>query len=301
MASGIEHLQAEAVEADVGAAVGQGLLVGVVVAAVAVADDQAGGRQPLTRGDIDLVVPAGAVLGVGDQRHACRLGRLGRGGENLALIVRHLALAGGDLDHAAMDAGGGDAVLDLPLEALGDLVHRHLVEGVGDPHRLDVGAGGADQAHAALLRDFGDELDVAAQVHRARVDHRPNPVGMQLLEGVDRPLDGFGALEGRHAGVHEPAGEADHHVLMDQRATQIAGLHLALDGIHLSGHECLSLRLAGPRASRPGARGFSEFIPAASSLPPSLPCYFPRSSTRWILPVSVFGSSSSTSIRRGTL
>jgi hypothetical protein len=65
----------------------------------------------------------------------------------------------------------------------------------GDAFRLEVRAGRAHDLHAALLRQLGEKLDVAAEIHRARVDERPDAETAQLLHLIDRTRHRLGAHE----------------------------------------------------------------------------------------------------------
>ena len=92
---------------------------------------------------------------------------------NLALVLAQ-RIAGRDLDHARVDPGRADAVLDLVEVVLRDLLFPALPPVVGDADgvMLHVEAGRADQLHAGALRNLGEQLGIASELDRARIDER---------------------------------------------------------------------------------------------------------------------------------
>src|SRR6185369_3542627 len=135
--------------------------------------------------------------------------------------------AGRDLDRARPDPGVADPLADLLYIDGGNVLDRELAKRVRDPFRLEVSPRRTDDSEPAPLRQLGQELDVATEIHRARVDERSDPEIAELLQLVDAARHGLGAVEPRGERVHLPAGKADQHVLVDQGASELADRHAA--------------------------------------------------------------------------
>jgi hypothetical protein len=173
----MQDLEAEAVEAERRAAIEHLEVVVDVARAARVADDDGAGVDAFARQQVELRRAHRALIRVRGDRRTGRDVRAARGAQDVFLIRRDAADAGRHLDDAGADAGVADAVGELPHEEL-----RHLAERVTpvlpelEVRRralvLLVEARRADDVHAALLRDLGHELDVAAQVDRTGIDER---------------------------------------------------------------------------------------------------------------------------------
>src|SRR5439155_2661169 len=138
----------------------------------------------------------------------------------------------GDLDHPRLDPGGADAVLDLVHVELGDLLRRAHGPIPRDADLLVVEAGRAHDLHARPLRDLGEELGVATEVDRARVDERAHAVVAQLLHALDGAGDARGAVPRPTGGIECVARIADEHVLVDERGPEVVHVDRAENGLH---------------------------------------------------------------------
>ena len=66
-----------------------------------------------------------------------------------------------------------------------------------DAFGLEIRPGRADDLHAALLRQLGQELDVAAEIHRAGIHEGPDAEIAELLHLIDGA--GHGLANARNA------------------------------------------------------------------------------------------------------
>ena len=184
---------ADPVDADERPALGYRDELAGVVGVVLVADEAAAEVDALLGEHVLLHVAADRVLTVGDARQPRRDRCHARSGDHLAIVFAD-GVEGGDLDHPRFDARVADAVLDLVQVELGDLLRRAHAPVPRDADLLVVEARGAHDLHAGPLRDFGEELRVATEVDRARVDERAHAVVAQLFHALDGTVDARGAV-----------------------------------------------------------------------------------------------------------
>src|SRR5437762_14132236 len=85
-------------------------------------------------------------------------------------------IAGGDLDASRLDAGLADAVVDLVQVELGDLLRRSRTPVVRNADVLEVEARRAHDLHPRLAGHLGEQLGIAAEVDRTRVDEGAHAV-----------------------------------------------------------------------------------------------------------------------------
>ena len=238
LAVGMEQLEAEAVEAEVRAAVEHAQMVVQVARAVGVAHDDRMGRDALAGQDVELLDPHRALVGVGGDRHAGLAVGVRCGAQHHLLVRRDLVGAGGHLDDAGPDAGLADPFGQLADEDVG-----HLLDAVAELRaELEVGGralvllvepGGADDANPRRLRHLGHQLHVAPEVDGARIEERRETEVAQLEHAVDAPLRIFtagGTVGGR---FRFPARPADHEVLVHERGAQLARLDRPRDRLYL--------------------------------------------------------------------
>ncbi len=140
--------------------------------------------------------------------------------------------AGRDLDRARPNAGLPHPFGDLLYIDGGDLLDREVPKGVRDSFRLEVRSGRTDDLHAAALPELRQELDVAAEIHGARIDEGPDPEITELLQLVDGPRHGVCAHELGSERVEIPTRESDQHVLVNQGPPQILWADEASHGLY---------------------------------------------------------------------
>jgi len=146
-------------------------------------------------------------------------------------------LVGGAFEDPGLDAGVGDALLDVADEHVGhDLrtaqlparaqvveVERHVV--------VRVKPGGDNDIQLGRRCDAGDTWNVATQPDDGEIDDGVHPAGLQFVEpvdGVGHPpvlvAPGFGIVLGN-------LGRHDEHVLMHERHAELGGIDGAASGI----------------------------------------------------------------------
>src|SRR5207249_8108228 len=161
------------------------------------------------------------------------------------------------LDHARPDAGLADPFGQLTDEDVG-----HLLDAVAELRpELEIGgralvflveAGCAHDADARRLGHLGHQLDVAAEVDRARIEEGREAQVAELEHAVDAPL---GMLAPRGAvgrSLRFPPRPPDHEMLVHQRRAELARRARTRDRLHrLPGYPSLALMRARERG--PGA------------------------------------------------
>ncbi len=178
-----------------------------------------------------------AGMGVGGDRHPGALMRLSDGSQHPLDAGGDAGLVGGALEDSGLDAGVGDALLDVadehvghdlraaqqPARALVVESERQVVIGVKPSRHNDIQLGGR--------RDAGNARDIAAQADHGEVDDGVHPAGLQLVEpgdGIGHPLffvaPSVGVVLGNFGGH-------DEHVLVHQGHAEISGIDGSTRGI----------------------------------------------------------------------
>ncbi len=148
-------------------------------------------------------------------------------GSKDALVDRVHGRLGRALDDVRADAGGADALGDVPDHQVGHLLvgAAHEMEGT-----LIVEAGGGDDLHARAARCFGDEGGIAAEVDGGEVDHRLHAGGeggLQLRFGAGHE-GGAVVLLRILLVVGRPE---DEDVLVHEREAHVGGIERAGSGL----------------------------------------------------------------------
>ena len=193
---GREDLEADAIDTDEGAALGELADRRHVGLLVLVTDEDTTEIGAAVGEEVLLHVAVLGVLGVGDDR-APDLALGERGAGQAPRLGRGHLHAGGRLDRPGADpARPGDALHQLPHVELGDLLRIAGAPVERQPGRevLGVEAGGAHDAHPRPRRDLRVELGIAPELDGARVDERAEAGVEQLTHLVDRTLHGLGPV-----------------------------------------------------------------------------------------------------------
>ncbi len=163
--------------------------------------------------------------------------RLGDGAQHPLDARGDAGLVGGALEDSRLDAGVGDALLDVADEHVGhDLraaqlcaralvvePERYVVVGVKPSRDNDIELGGG--------RDAGDARDVAAQPDHGEVDDGVHAAGLEFIEpgdGVGDPL--FLVAPGFRIVLRDLGGH-DEHVLVHERDAKIGGIDMSASGV----------------------------------------------------------------------
>src|SRR5215472_3428813 len=89
-----------------------------------------------------------------------------------------------------------------------------------------------DRSHTRCLGHLGHEIDVAADIHGARIDEALQSEILQLLEAIDRVLEGRASFELWRCAVQFPSGPADEQMLVHQSGAELFGGRGSRDGIY---------------------------------------------------------------------
>ena len=169
-------------------------------------------------------------VGVGGDRHPGAFVRLGDRTQHPLDARRDAGLVGSALEDAGLDAGVGDALLDIADEHVGhDLraahlaartqvmeVERHVVVGVKPGCHNDIELSGR--------RDARDPRDVATQSDHGEVDDGIHAAGLELVEpgdGVGHPL--FFIAPGFRVVLGDLGGH-DEYVLVHECDAKLGGI-----------------------------------------------------------------------------
>ena len=172
----------------------------------------------------------GRGVGVRRDRHAGLPMRRGDGAQHPLDAGGDAGFVGGALEDRRLDAGVGDAVLDVADEHLGHglgsaersagaevvEVHRHVVVGVEAGRHDDVQFGGRG--------DAGDARKVAAEADDGQVDDGVDAAGLEFVQPDDRVGFALGAVApGLRVVLHDLGGH-DEHVLVHERHAEVGGV-----------------------------------------------------------------------------
>ena len=154
-------------------------------------------------------------------------------------VRRDAGLVGHDLDDRRLDAGVGDAVLDVgeehALQGFGhvDLQARAVAAEVAGEILRGVVARGDHDVHVEPLGQGLDARDEAPQTHHGQVDERPDSLPVQGLEAVGGAGDG-GVLVPLGVGVVLlELGMLDEDMLVHERRPQVGQGHRSTHGLDL--------------------------------------------------------------------
>ena len=176
-------------------------------------------------------------VGVRGDRHPGAFVRLGHGAQHPLDAGGDARLVGRAFEDPGLDAGVGDALLDVADEHLGhDLraaqhaartlvvePERYVVVGVKPSRHNDIQSGGR--------RDPGDARDVAAQPDHREVDDGVHAARLELVEPFDGVGDPFFLVAPGFGIVLGNLGGHDEDVLMHERDAEVGGVDGSACGI----------------------------------------------------------------------
>ncbi len=239
-AVGLDDLEAEAVEADIGAAVDDLHVIVVIGIAAGMSDDDFVRGDAEAREKCELFV---AHHRVGVRRDRCAGGErgFGAGAEDRLLVIGERRHGGRELDDARLDAGVADAFGQLLDEEVREFRFRvgivlEFVAPIGGAAQMMViEPGREDDVEARAARDFRHQIHVAADVVGAGIEQRREARRFQFADAVETDGRHLAEALARRGRVAVPAGKADHQMLVHQRLAEAIGVDGTSGGVDLHG------------------------------------------------------------------